>query len=244
MARLYVSAHEDDDIIFMSPCLARDIESGVGVWTVYLTAGDAGLADPDYWRGREEGERAAYSEMGVAGWKPIKLEVEGRPLKASESLDATVRLIFLRLPDGGCLREGCTPSRALERLWSGERIRALDGSATYDRAELVKLLDELAKLSHTDLISGHDPDGWTVGCDHADHYYAGLVATEAAQLSGKALRLFRGYGTDLSPPNVTGNDLARKRSALEAYAIYDPMITKPFDSMYNTWLERCYSRPG
>ncbi|MGD0803647.1 MAG: PIG-L family deacetylase [Candidatus Bathyarchaeia archaeon] len=43
MAHLYVSAHQDDDLIFMSPCLMEDLASGVGVWTVYVMAGDAGL---------------------------------------------------------------------------------------------------------------------------------------------------------------------------------------------------------
>ena len=54
MAYVYFSAHQDDDLIFMSPSLLNDVASGVGVWTVYLTAGDAGLGE-DYWRGREEG---------------------------------------------------------------------------------------------------------------------------------------------------------------------------------------------
>jgi LmbE family N-acetylglucosaminyl deacetylase len=244
VARLYISAHEDDDLIFMSPCLARDMGSGIGVWTVYLTAGDAGIAYPGYWSGREEGEKAAYRVMGASTWDDIKITVGGKTIAASSSGEGTVKLVFLRLPDGGCLGKRCVPSRALERLWSGERISAIDGSTNYDRVELLGLLAELIKTSNTDLVSSHDPDGYNVGCDHTDHYYAGLAAREAARLAGKPLRLFRGYGTDLLQENVTGDDLALKRASFEAYAAHDPMIAKPLDLTYTTWLTRCYPRPG
>ena len=78
MVRLYISAHEDDDLIFMSPCLSEDVASSEGVWTIYLTAGDAGLADSGYWREREEGERAAYSAMGApAGGRRLYASLGG-----------------------------------------------------------------------------------------------------------------------------------------------------------------------
>ena len=83
MANIYFSAHQDDDLIFMSPSLMDDVASG-GVWTVYLTAGDAGLGE-DYWRGREEGERAAYSAMGATGWREDALVVNGKNLASSVS---------------------------------------------------------------------------------------------------------------------------------------------------------------
>src|SRR4030065_910866 len=98
---LYLVAHQDDDLIFMNPMLSRSIDSGARVTTVYLTAGDAGLGDPGYWSEREEGVRAAYSEMGVKGWRRVGFEFEGRILDGCESLDGRIWLGVLRLAAGG-----------------------------------------------------------------------------------------------------------------------------------------------
>ena len=48
---LAIVAHEDDDLLFITPGVLRAIRSGSAVRTVYLTAGDDGLpgkllADP------------------------------------------------------------------------------------------------------------------------------------------------------------------------------------------------------
>src|SRR5690349_15438 len=59
---LNIVAHEDDDLLFMSPDLPASIRRGNTVETVYLTAGDADAGEA-YWRGREDGIRAAYARM-------------------------------------------------------------------------------------------------------------------------------------------------------------------------------------
>ena len=239
MARLYVSAHQDDDLIFMSPCLMEDLASGVGVWTIYVTAGDAGL-DEDYWRGREEGERAAYSAMGASGWRNEALHVDGRKIASSASADGKVRLVFLRLPDGGRLSKEETPSKALERMWDGGEVETIDASNHYTQEGLIKALLEVIRLAGADVVSTHDPDGWLAGCDHIDHLYTGLFAVEAASRAGTGLTLFRGYSCDLKPPNLPYVTYHRKRAVFEAYARHDPMIPRPLDALYEGWLKRSY----
>ena len=239
MVRLYFSAHQDDDLIFMSPCLMEDIASGVGVWTVYVTAGDAGLGE-GYWRGREEGERAAYSAMGAPGWRDEALHVAGRWISSSLSTDGSVRLVFLRLPDGGRLDREEAPSRALERLWGGEEVEAVDGSGVYTREGLITALTGIIRLAGADVVSTHDPDDWVAGCDHIDHLYTGLFAMEAAKGTGAYQMLFRGYNCDLKPPNLPDVVYHRKRAVFEAYARHDPMIPSPLDHLYEDWLKRSY----
>lgn len=58
---LNIVAHQDDDLLFLSPDLINDIASGRSVRTVFLTAGDAGNGR-DYWISRQAGSQAAYSK--------------------------------------------------------------------------------------------------------------------------------------------------------------------------------------
>src|SRR3546814_4418800 len=55
-------AHLDDDLLFMNPDIASNIEAGGCVQVVYLTASDAGEGE-HYMLGRERGVRAAYAYM-------------------------------------------------------------------------------------------------------------------------------------------------------------------------------------
>jgi LmbE family N-acetylglucosaminyl deacetylase len=241
MVRLYVSAHQDDDLIFMSPCLMEDLTSGVGVWTVYVTAGDAGQGEV-YWRGREGGERAAYSAMGTPAWRDETLRVAERDVAFSVSADGRVRLVFLRLPDGGCLSREQAPSRALDRMWGGEDVDTVDGSNKYTREGLITTLAEVIRLARADVVSTHDPEGWVAGCDHIDHLYTGLFAVEAARRKGAYPMLFMGYNSDLKPPNLPDVTYHRKRAVFEVYARHDPMIPSPLDALYEGWLKRSFSR--
>src|ERR1700712_780431 len=63
---LATAGHQDDTLLFMSPRLQSELDSGRCVRTVFVTAGDAGMP-ASYWEGREAGVEAAYAEMaGVA----------------------------------------------------------------------------------------------------------------------------------------------------------------------------------
>ena len=215
----------------------EDIASGVGVWTVYVTAGDAGLGEV-YWRGREEGERGAYSAMGAPVWKMESLRLAGGDVTSSVSSDGRVRLVFLRLPDGGSLSKDEAPSRALQRMWGGEVIESIDGSIRYTRERLITALADIISLSGANIVSTHDSDGWVAGCDHIDHFYTGLFAREAARKAHVPQILFRGYSCDLGPPNLPDVTYYRKRAILETYARHDQMIPSPLDDLYESWLKK------
>src|SRR5438046_4305389 len=74
-------AHQDDDLLFLSPDLLHNIHNGKCVTTVFLTAGDAGDTS-SYWLGRENGSKAAYAQMaGFANsWAQSTLSVSNHQL--------------------------------------------------------------------------------------------------------------------------------------------------------------------
>ena len=95
-------AHQDDDLLILSPDLLHAIRAGGNVRTVYLTAGDAGL-HASYWQDRESGARAAYAEMAGAAnsWTQSDAGVAGHPIPVfTLTGQRNVSLVFLRLPDG------------------------------------------------------------------------------------------------------------------------------------------------
>ena len=78
---LTIVAHEDDDLIFISPDLLHAIKAGATVRTVYVTAGDDGMS-ASYWMARERGPMAAYALMaGTANsWTQSDAGVPGHPI--------------------------------------------------------------------------------------------------------------------------------------------------------------------
>ena len=68
---LQIIAHQDDDLYFMTPAVARGIESGEASWSVYITAGDAGLVPANYNEGL-----------------PVGVQVVGRRFREDLILDA------------------------------------------------------------------------------------------------------------------------------------------------------------
>ncbi|KAL4800236.1 hypothetical protein BDV19DRAFT_384595 [Aspergillus venezuelensis] len=59
---LNIVAHQDDDLLFLSPDLLHYIQTNHEVRTVFLSAGDSGR-EASYWQDREEGVRTAYALM-------------------------------------------------------------------------------------------------------------------------------------------------------------------------------------
>ena len=99
---LSVVAHEDDDLLFLSPDLTKDIGLKKCVTTLYLTAGDAGQGEA-YWQSREAGVAAAYAHLAnrTPVWTSDSLEFAGRKLhRMSLQSGQVVTLLFMRLPDG------------------------------------------------------------------------------------------------------------------------------------------------
>src|ERR1700751_5955879 len=78
---LNIVAHEDDDLLFLSPDLLHAIQAGRTLRTIFVTAGDDGL-NASYWQGREAGMQAAYALMcGVANsWDQSDAGIAGHPI--------------------------------------------------------------------------------------------------------------------------------------------------------------------
>ena len=122
---LTIVAHEDDDLIFISPNLLHAIQTGATVRTVYVTAGDDGMS-ASYWMSREAGLRAAYALMAGAAnsWTQSDAGVPGHPIPLfTLSGHPNISLAHMRLPDGNLDGSGF-PSTGNESLQSYGRARS------------------------------------------------------------------------------------------------------------------------
>ena len=99
-ATMNIVAHEDDDLLFLSPDLIHDVQAGRCVRTVFVTAG-AFPGDTDYGAQREAGSRAANALMaGVANsWTTTDAGISGHPMPLlTLAAKPTVSLVFMHLP--------------------------------------------------------------------------------------------------------------------------------------------------
>lgn len=258
-------AHQDDDLLFISPEIQRLVRARCFVGTVYLTAGDAGrsFAGDSFVRRREQGVRAAYARLaGVANqWQRDDVIVAGRRMVSSHLTGRPdVRLVFLRLPDGFPRGVG-TPRYArqsLLKLFRGQipAMSPVDGARPYTEAELTGVLSELLALRGAGRVLTLDYDSATFGAgppypaDHSDHEMAGRFFRRAAFRSpGRpAVTPYVGYGLPLLPPNLTRQQQRDKRAVYDAYAAHAGCFTLPcpvvpaLGRSTGQWIEREHVR--
>lgn len=248
---LNVVAHQDDDLLFMSPDLIDDVTGGACVVTVFLTAGDAG-GSAEYWQARERGSQAAYSQMlgqpTDATWPTDSASFAGRTVRIATSPEGTVTGIYLRLPDGGIGGDGhaSTGGGSLTKLWNGSISTAstIDGSATYTRDGLVATLSAIVSWAGPSRV--HVQDARPDQSDHADHSVGGNFALAALHGFDGEVAAYRGYGAVSEPANVSGGALQRKIDALLAYAPYDPLLCSTNEcpsGVEAEWTSRQYTAP-
>ncbi|MFB6893613.1 PIG-L family deacetylase [Kitasatospora sp. NPDC056327] len=105
---LQIVAHQDDDLLFMSPDLGR--QYAAPSVTVFLTGGataDARFADPcAYSASRDAGARAAHARLAGVNeptWNTAVLRLANGKAVQVDTLDQAprIKLVFLRLHDGG-----------------------------------------------------------------------------------------------------------------------------------------------
>ena len=128
---LYVVAHPDDDLLFLSPDLLTELRNQSRcVTTVYLTSGDGGQPF-SYARVREAGSMGAYSLMvNVTADRPVYNDWEqvnvtfASQLALLETLhgNMNVQHVWIRLPDGNYRGDGfpSTNNTSLAQLYSGQ----------------------------------------------------------------------------------------------------------------------------
>ena len=235
---LYVVAHEDDSFLFQAPDLIDDIRSGRCVRTVFVTSGNAGL-DETYWRGREEGAKAAYAAMALTpgGWTAADAGLRGHPAPLlTLAAKPTVSLVFLRLPDGQSRGEGFarTGFVSMKKLWQDEipSLTTVDGTSSYSKDDLVATLAALIETARPDRIATQDFVGNFGEGDHSDHYATAYFTRAAADRTRRAYTLvgYSGYTERSYPVNLPDPIVTEKQAAWRAYAPFDPSICQ-------TWAE-------
>ncbi|MCC6833238.1 MAG: discoidin domain-containing protein [Thermoleophilia bacterium] len=245
-----IVAHPDDDLLFLSPDVLRDVRAGVCERTVFLTAGDDGQNDV-YWKGREVGIMAAYANMaGVAStWSTTDAGVgQGVTIKTLVGRPQ-VSLIFLRLPDG--VNGDGTPAygnQSLRQLNQGTlaQITSIDGARSFTSASLTSTLTGLMSRFRPGLVRGQDHVGAVAG-DHPDHFAAAQFTrrAHAAYSAPHWLEAFMDNPTLGFPANVGGSDLSGKTAAFNAYLRYDRMpcgiSVNCAGTQYEAWLARRYT---
>jgi LmbE family N-acetylglucosaminyl deacetylase len=259
-----IVAHQDDDLLFISPDLLHDIKAGHCIRTVYVTAGDAG-SGKFFWLSREQASEAAYSEM--LGVKDIWIE---RIVKLSDKQFVTIAnprdnpgisLVFMHLPDGNLKGEGfgITHHEALEHLRSGSlaTIHAIDGQSAYSSSQLTTALSSLMHFFSPTEIRTQANLKSAVYPDHSDHLAVGNFVKQAykqyeeQQFEDRVLitlKFYVGYPIHSMPANVQDGDLAQKQAAYFAYAAFDGTVCHSIkqcdtDSTFGGYLARQYQNP-
>ena len=242
---MYVVAHQDDSLLFQSPDLLHDIQSGACVTTVFLTAGNNGLG-PDYWGERERGALAAYAEMAGLpdDWAATTTTAAGHSVLTQTLVGAPgVRQLFMRL------QVGYNPQgETLESLWYGTTTEQhpVDGTPSYTARGVVEALASLMTTFQPTIIRIQDYLGRPGGGDHVDHYLTAWFARAAQHryLTPHVVVSYLGYPVNNLAFNVSGPDLAAKQLAFLTYAPHDFGVcqnaTACAGTLEDTWLHKQY----
>lgn len=256
---LCVVAHQDDDLLFLSPDTAQAIGRGAPVQVVFVTAGEFdgnGVTREEYAEQRREGVCCAVAETaGVANtWTRQSSQIAGRNVEVDVLTGCpTVTLMFLGLPDGG---DSLQPN-ALTRMQGDPTVTAttlvypnspVQTSYTYASADLLAALVSIMQAATPTVIrvQDTDPDPF-LRADHADHIaVAQFTATAldhyvAGGGSPALLVENRCYNMENMDVNLLPSVIKAKTVAFDAYL--------PFDTGTGTdpnqyWVERSYPRWG
>jgi len=255
-----VVAHQDDDLLFLSPDLLNDIHSGDCVHTIFLTAGNDGQGKP-YWISRQLGSEAAYNEMlgTTSTWvqQTVELAEHEYVTIASPRNNQKVSLVFFNLPDGNIQGQGFSMSHfeSLAKLWAGtiSSIQTVDGQSSYSSAQLTAALVKLMQLYNPAEIHTQADVMGSPYPDHSDHITTGKYAQAATsdydqqEFAGHLttpVDFYVGYPIHGYAANVTGEALTEKEAAFFAYARYDVGVCHTLvaceDTTYRFYLPRQY----
>jgi LmbE family N-acetylglucosaminyl deacetylase len=253
-----VVAHQDDDLLFLSPDLANEIHDGDCIRTIFLTAGNDGQGKP-YWLSRQLGSEAAYNEMlgSNSTWvqKTVEVATNEYVTVANPQGNQKVSLVFFNLPDGNLQGQGFPISHfeSLAKLRSGaiSSIQTVDGQSSYSSTELIAALVKFMQLySPTEIHTQADKIS-TVYPDHSDHIATGQFTETAATTydqqefnnsTATPVKFYVGYPIHGYPANVTGTELAEKEAAFFAYARYDFGVCRTLVACQNTTYKFYLSR--
>ncbi|GAB1197734.1 hypothetical protein APSETT444_007037 [Aspergillus pseudonomiae] len=248
---LNIVAHQDDDLLFLSPDILHEVQAGRRVRTVFLTAGDAGEVSTGYWEQRQAGSQAAYAQMADVSdiWTQSDAGIDGKNIPAfTLAGNPDISLVFLQLPDGNGVGDGfpSTGSASLQKLWQSEisSIQTVNGSTSYTNDELIDTLASLMSDFSPDRINTQDYTHEYGGGDHSDHYTTAYYVQQAAERYSTTHTLtgYTGYPIQSMAQNVFGDDLQAKQSAFFTYAAHDSKVCHDVascgDGNEAQWLQR------
>ncbi|SDY12297.1 GlcNAc-PI de-N-acetylase [Amycolatopsis xylanica] len=251
---LNVVAHQDDDLLFLTPDLSQTLKASV---TVYVTAGEGShpesMTPEDYAEMRQAGERNAYATMaGVANrWDRVALRTGTGTTAELATLRArpSIKLVFLRLHDWS----------DLHGLWTGEvaaggTVRPTWSPAqaedVYTRDKLTKTLTWLMDRFRPTVIRTQNPAPlsgfYAPDPDNPDHTAVARFTNLAAEsYRGKAqVRNYRGYDDAQLPTGLDPALRAERTKAFRAYADVDTNVATLFDdpASYLGWRQTMLNR--
>ncbi|PWY87453.1 hypothetical protein BO70DRAFT_421185 [Aspergillus heteromorphus CBS 117.55] len=224
---LNIVAHQDDDLLFLSPDIPHDIQSGRRVRTLYLTAGDAGDTS-SYYTQRQSGSQAAYARMAdtANAWTQSSLTISSKSITLyTLTGNPDISLLFMQLPDGNLAgtdspRQGATLTGVMEDF-QPDRINTGD----YERE-------------------------FGDGQDHSDHVTTGHYVQLAAKgyTGGHTLTGYTGYPVAQEPEDLSGDELAEKQMVFYTYAEHDSKVCRDQAGCAGGneagWMKRQYALSG
>lgn len=254
-------AHLDDDLLFMNPDVASNIEAGGCVRVVYLTASDAGEGE-GYMLGRERGVRAAYAYMAREpdAWKEDTGIVAGRQIaRFTLQGNPRVQLWHMRLKDPW-LGKGWGSLTPLSRTESepGQNVDTLGPHAeVYTREQLVDTLAEMIRqygpttVRHLDdtISVPYTQLCWRcAGHGHPDHIASARLAREAMLRApgNYAETGYIDYPSQERATNLADAEIASKSVIFQHYAWNDyhycagPTGCKEPAGPAAAWVQRAY----
>jgi hypothetical protein len=236
---VFIGAHPDDWMGYMTPQTHYDLVAGRSVVIVIVTAGDAGLP-AWWWQAREAANIPAVDVLIGESIRPSvsTFYVDSHPM-VMMTYSNLVHEIWMRLPDGWGYRDPCgnftdgKGTRAhncesLTQLYNGKAATTVDNSTTYsDWSDLTNTVGDLMTMlgvdsaTHyytTDYNRTRNP-GIGLGISHPDHIMVGKIVTSLEARGGEFTYVLDDVtsGTQL-PTNLSKEEHDLKKSIILAYA--------------------------
>ena len=254
-------AHQDDDLLFLSPDVLDDLKAEKCVRTVYVTAGDAGI-DKYFWLSREQGSQHAYSYMTsendeVWNQRTIKLASNEFITLDTPQNNPQISLIFMHLPDGNFDGSGfkTTKNASIAKLNAGKikSIASIDAQSSYTSSDLKAALTAMIKYYNPAIIRSQSAQRVLKGnayIDHSDHITVGAYVEQAYQQAygtsiAVPLYVYNGYTIHGMMHNLTMEAAQAKEQAFLQYARYDGSVCQSIadcerTATYGSYIQRQY----